>query len=53
MSGNTQIEKRSEREELIGFIRTYDSFYLHVNFDLHSLDELRSLRQFIESQRVR
>ena len=40
--------KRTEREELIDFIRGYDAFYQCYNFDLYSDGDLRELKGYID-----
>lgn len=40
--------KRTERDEMIGFIKGYDSFYDCYNFDLYSDDDLKELKEYIQ-----
>lgn len=40
--------KKTEREELIDFIKGYDSFYECYNFDLYSDGDLEELKGYID-----
>jgi hypothetical protein len=40
--------KANEREQLIAFIKGYDSFYDCYNFDLYSDDDLLELKGYID-----
>lgn len=40
--------KATEREQLIAFIKGYDSFYDCYNFDLYTDDDLLELKGYID-----